>query len=108
MRILHPCHTHPDLQPGGPEVLARSLFRELRDRHGVQGLFLAAVTGTHRERRPGTLLQTVGTAADELLVWLGHFDRFFLSQPDTYGLATLAPLVEDLDPHLVHIHHPLM
>ena len=108
MRILHLCHNHPDLQPGGTEVLARSLFRELRDRHGLQGLFLAAVTGAHRERRPGTMLQTVGTAPDELLVWLGHFDRFFLSQPDTYGLATLAPLIEELAPQIVHIHHPLL
>lgn len=108
MRILHLCHNHPDLQPGGTEVLARGLFRELRDRHGLQGLFLAAVTGAHRERRPGTMLQTIGTAADEFLVWLGHFDRFFLSQPDTYGLATLVPLIEELDPQLVHIHHPLM
>ncbi len=109
MRVLHLCHNHPDLQPGGTEVLARGLFRELRDRHGVEGLFLAAVTGAHRQRRPGTLLQSVGSAADEMLVWLGHFDRFALSQPDTYGLqATLAPMVEALDPDIVHFHHLLL
>lgn len=108
MRILYLCHNHPDLQPGGTEVLARSLFRELRDRHGVEGLFLAAVTGTHRERRPGTMLQAIGDRADEMLVWLGHFDRFFLTQPDTYGLATLAPLIERARPDLVHVHHPLL
>ena len=40
------------------------------------------------------MMLVVGTgAADEMLVWLGHFDRFALSQPDTYGLATLAPLI---------------
>jgi glycosyltransferase involved in cell wall biosynthesis len=108
MRVLHLCHNHPDLQPGGTEVLARGLFRELRDRHGVAGLFLAAVTGAHRPRRPGTLLQSVGDgAADEMLVWLGHFDRFALAQPDTYGLASLAPLVESVDPDIVHFHHLL-
>ncbi|GAA0595014.1 glycosyltransferase family 4 protein [Craurococcus roseus] len=108
MRILHLCHNHPDLQPGGSEVLARGLFRELRDRHGAEGLFLAAVTAAHRQRRPGTLLQAVGGAADEMLVWLGHFDRFALSQPDTYGLAaTLAPLVASVDPDIVHFHHLL-
>ena len=108
MRVLHLCHNHPDLQPGGTEVLARGLFRELRDRHGVEGLFLAAVTGAHRPRRPGTLLQSVGGAADEMLVWLGHFDRFALSQPDTYGLASLAPLVAAVDPDIVHLHHLLL
>ena len=109
MRILHLCHNHPDLQPGGSEVLARGLFRELRDRHGAEGLFLAAVTAAHRQRRPGTLLQsTGGAAADEMLVWLGHFDRFAMSQPDTYGLAaTLAPLAASVDPDIVHFHHLL-
>ena len=108
MRILHLCHNHPDLQPGGTEVLARGLFRELRDRHGCEGLFLAAVTGAHRPRRPGTLLQSVGGAADEMLVWLGHFDRFAMAQPDTYGLASLLPLVAGLDPEIVHVHHLLL
>jgi glycosyltransferase involved in cell wall biosynthesis len=108
MRVLFLSHNHPDLQPGGTEVMARTLFRELRADHGVEGLFLAAVTGAHRERRPGTMLQAVGDQPDELLVWLGHFDRFFLAQPDTYGLATLAPLIEELDPEIVHIHHPLL
>jgi len=108
MRILFLCHNHPALQPGGTEVMARSLFRELRDRHGIEGLFLAAVTSSHRERRPGTILQAVGAVDDEMLVWLGHFDRFFLSQPDTYGLATLASLIEEVAPDVVHVHHPLL
>ena len=98
MRLLFLCHNHPDLQPGGTEVLARSLFRELRDRHGVEGAFLAAVTGAHRERRPGTMLQGINDRPDEMLVWLGHFDRFFLAQPDTYGLASLAPAIAELAP----------
>jgi glycosyltransferase involved in cell wall biosynthesis len=108
MRVLFLCHNHPALQPGGTEVMAHGLFRELRARHGVEGLFLAAVTGAHRERRPGTMLQAVGGAADEMLVWLGHFDRFMLSQPDTYGLASLGPLIEEVAPDVVHVHHPLL
>lgn len=107
MRVLFLCHNHPALQPGGTEVFARGLFRELRDRHGVEGMFLAAVTGAHRERRPGTLLQAIGEAPDEALVWLGHFDRFGLAQPDTYGLASLAPLIARLKPDIVHVHHLL-
>jgi glycosyltransferase involved in cell wall biosynthesis len=107
MRVLFLCHNHPGLQPGGTEVFARGLFRTLRDRHGAEGMFLAAVTGAHRERRPGTLLQGIGDALDEALVWLGHFDRFGLAQPDTYGLASLAPVIESLQPDIVHIHHLL-
>ncbi|MBK1657906.1 glycosyltransferase family 4 protein [Paracraurococcus ruber] len=107
MRVLFLCHNHPSLQAGGTEAFARSLFRELRDRHGVEGMFLAAVTAAHRERRPGTLLQAIGDAADEALLWLGHFDRFNLSQPDSYGLASLAPMIAALKPDVVHVHHLL-
>ena len=92
MRTLFLAHGHPALQPGGTEMLARGLFRTLRDAHGVQGLLLAAAEPAQRAPLPGTLLQPVGGAApdDELLVSLTGFDRFHLAQPDSLGLlATL-------------------
>ena len=108
MRVLIIAHNHPALQPGGTEVVARSLFRELRDRHGAEGLFLAAVSPPLRLRPAGAMLQAVDDHADEMLVWLGHFDRFFLHQPDTFGLAAIAPLIEQAAPELIHLHHPLL
>lgn len=108
MRILFVAHNHPALQPGGSEAFALGLFRALRDRHGAEGLFLAGVTDALRPRRPGTLVQAAGAAPDELLVSLDRFDRFYLSQQDIYGLASLAPLVERLRPDVVHLHHPLL
>ncbi|HZF75247.1 MAG TPA: glycosyltransferase family 4 protein [Acetobacteraceae bacterium] len=110
MRILFLAHGHPVIQPGGTEAVAQSLFRELRNHHGAEGLFLAAADPAGRPAHPGTLLQPVGGAvpSDEMLVSLGRFDRFHLSQPDATGLvATLAPLVERLRPEVIHIHHPL-
>lgn len=107
MRLLVFCHNHPDLQPGGTEVVARGLFRELRNRHGVEGLFLGAVTGQHRERRPGTLFQAAGRQSDEMLVWLSHFDRFHLAQLDTWGLQELGPFVAGFQPDIIHFHHLL-
>lgn len=108
MRILFLAHNHPALQPGGSETFALGLFRTLRDRHGAQGLFLAGVTDALRPRKPGTLIQAAGAAADELLVSLDRFDRFFLSQQDIYGLAELAPLIARQAPEVVHLHHPLL
>ena len=107
MRLLVLCHNHPDLQPGGTEVVARGLFRALRDRHGVEGLFLAAVTQQHRERRPGTLFQSIGRHPDEMLVWLSHFDRFHLSQVDSWGMGELVSFLTDYQPDIVHFHHLL-
>ncbi len=108
MRILVIAHNHPALMPGGTETVARGLFRELRDRHGWEGLFLGAVTDLHRPMHPGTLLGAANGQADEVLVWLGNFERFSLSQPDCYGLASLAPMLQGQDPDVVHIHHKLM
>lgn len=110
LRLLVLAHNHPDLQPGGTEVVARSLFRSLRDGpSGVDGLFLAAVSAAYRDAKPGTLLQAApGGHADEALIRLPHFDRFFLSQIDTHGLAaTLVPLMGQLRPDIIHLHHPL-
>lgn len=110
LRILVLAHNHPDLQPGGTEVVARNLFRFLCDSTpGVEGLFLAAVTASLRDPKPGTLLQGApGGHADEALIRLPDFDRFFLSQIDTHGLvATLGPLMDRLRPDIIHIHHPL-
>lgn len=108
MRILFLTHNHPALQPGGTEAFAHGLFRALRDGCGVGGLFLAGTTAVLRDRRPGTLLQAVGDAADEMLVSLDHFDRFYLSQGDVYGLAALGPMIHRLAPDVVHLHHPLL
>lgn len=110
LRILVLAHNHPDLQPGGTEIVARGLFRQMRRTvPGLDGMFLAATTGAQRDPRPGTLLQAApGGEADEALVWLPHFDRFYLSQIDTQGLAmTLGPLLESVRPDIIHIHHPL-
>ena len=108
MRLLFVAHNHPALQPGGSEAFALALFRALRDRHGAEGLFLAGVTDALRARRPGTIIQAAGAAEDELLVSLDRFDRFYLSQQDIYGLASLAPLVARTDPQVIHLHHPLL
>jgi len=108
MRILFTAHNHPGLQPGGSETFALGLFRCLRDRHGAEGMFLAGVTAALRERKPGTMLQAAGAAADEMLVSLDHFDRFHLSQRDIFGLASLAPMIARLRPDVVHLHHPLL
>jgi glycosyltransferase involved in cell wall biosynthesis len=110
MRALFLVHGHPAVAPGGTEALARGLFRTLRAAHGVEGLLLAACDPGRRAPLPGTLLQPVGGAApdDEMLVSLGGFDRFHLSQPDAVGLvATLGPLLARLRPEVIHLHHLL-
>ncbi|OYY81330.1 MAG: glycosyl transferase, partial [Rhizobiales bacterium 35-66-30] len=107
-RILVVAHNHPDLHPGGTEIFAHDLFKAYQ-RSGVEALFLGATNQLHRDARPGTSFQTVGTANDELLFWAGHFDRFNMSQIDLYGVVPdLVALLEDFRPDIVHLHHLLL
>jgi len=109
MRLLFLCHGHPGLQPGGTETAALALFRALRERSDVEGMFVAGVSAVHRGASPGTPFQTVGAATDELLLRTEAFDRFFVSQTDLYGVgAEFRRLVRELQPDIVHMHHPLL
>lgn len=107
-RVLVVAHNHPELHPGGGEIFAYDLFSAYK-RAGVQALFLAATNQIHRQPRPGTSFQAVGTASDEVLLWAGHFDRFQMSQTDTYGVVPhVTELLETFRPDVVHLHHLLL
>jgi glycosyltransferase involved in cell wall biosynthesis len=107
-RILVAAHNHPALHPGGTEIFAHDLFRAYQ-RAGHEALFLGATNQIHREIRPGTSFQGLGPAGDEILLWSGHFDRFFMSQVDIYGVVPdLVELLRDFRPDVVHLHHLLL
>lgn len=107
-RILVAAHNHPALHPGGTEIFAHDLFRAYQQA-GHEALFLGATNQTHRQVRPGTSFQAIGPEGDEVLLWSGHFDRFFMSQIDLYGVVPdLTELLRDFRPDVVHIHHLLL
>ena len=105
MRVMYLLHAHPNLQAGGTEIFARDLFRTLRARD-IDGVFIAGTAAHQRPPSPGTPFQAAGVAPDELLIWTGGFDPFFLSQIDLHGMSrALAELLTQQQPDLVHIHH---
>ncbi len=109
LRVLTICHNHPSLHPGGTEIFAYDLFREMKRDDGIDALFLACTNQVHRERRPGTAFQTIGRSADEIVLWAGHFDRFFQSQVDLHGIVPeLSDLLVTFAPDVVHFHHSLL
>lgn len=108
MKVLVAAHNHPALHPGGTEIFAHDLFRAYQ-RAGCEALFLGATNHIHREARPGTSFQSIGTNGDEILLWSGHFDRFFMSQVDLYGIVPdIVELLRDFRPDIVHLHHLLL
>lgn len=108
MRVLVAAHNHPSLHPGGTEIFAHDLFRAYQ-RAGCEALFLGATNNIHREARPGTSFQSIGNGGDEILIWSGHFDRFYMSQIDLYGIVPdIVELLRDFRPDVVHLHHLLL
>jgi glycosyltransferase involved in cell wall biosynthesis len=109
LRILFICHSHPSFGPGGTEIFSHQLFREMRERPGVQAMFLACTSDLQRERKPGTIFQTIGRSSDEMVMWAGHFDRFYQSQTDLHAVVPeLGNLLRSFAPDVVHIHHSLL
>lgn len=108
-KVLFVCHNHPDLHPGGTEIFSHGLFRELKAGHGIEAIYLACAGRAHRGRLPGTMLQAIGRAPDELLLWTGHFDPFMLSQIDLHGvMPEFDGILKTFRPDIVHFHHVLL
>jgi glycosyltransferase involved in cell wall biosynthesis len=109
LRILFVCHNHPELHPGGTEIFTHQLFHEMKRRTDVTALFVGCTNDLHRERKPGTLFQTIGRSSDELILWAGHFDRFYQSQTDLHAIVPeLRNLLQAFAPDIVHFHHSLL
>lgn len=105
-RILFICHGHPSLVPGGTELVAHDLFRTIRDKGEAETMFLGCVSRLHRPSRPEIGFQAVGGARDEMLLWVGGFDRFMLGHTDTAPVAkSLTELLSSFRPEVVHFHH---
>lgn len=105
-RILYLCHGHPALVPGGTETVAHDLFRAVRERRDCEAMFIGCVSPLHREARPESRLQAIGRSADELLLWVGAFDRFSIAQAETRGFAeAMGELLTSFRPDIVHFHH---
>ncbi|MBV5324947.1 MAG: glycosyl transferase, partial [Rhodospirillaceae bacterium] len=109
LKVLHLCHNHPALHPGGTEIFALDLHRQLNAGGEVDGLFIGCVDQNHRRQRPGTVFQGIGPNSNEMLMWTGHFDGFYLSQIDLHGIVPeLTDLLVNLKPDIVHFHHILL
>ncbi len=105
-RVLFICHGHPDLVPGGTEMVAHDLFRTIRDQGHAETMFLGCVSRLHRPARPWAGFQAIGRSRDELLLWVGGFDRFMLGHTETAGFVqSLAELLASFRPDIVHFHH---
>jgi glycosyltransferase involved in cell wall biosynthesis len=102
-RILIVTHGHPDLNPGGAEIAAYAIFKELKQRAGVEPFFLAWAGG-QGSRHGGTPFSALPGRTDEILFSTDSFDHFLFSQP-TDIIDQFATLLRRLAPDIIHLHH---
>ncbi len=105
-RILFVCHGHPDLVPGGTEILAHDLCRAIQDAGYADTRYLGCVTRLHRPFRPESRLQTIDGATADMLLWVGGYDPFAMAQTDLDGFVrTMRDVLTTTQPDIVHFHH---
>lgn len=105
-RVLFVCHGHPDLVPGGTEMLAHDLCRVVRETGYADTFFLGCVTRLHRAFRPESRLQTINADASDMLLWVGGYDPFAMAQTDLDGFVrTMQEVLTATRPDVVHFHH---
>jgi glycosyltransferase involved in cell wall biosynthesis len=105
-RVLFICHGHPDLVPGGTEMLAHDLCRAVRKAGYAETFFLGCVTRLHRAFRPESRLQTINADASDMLLWVGGYDPFAMAQTDLDGFVrTMREVLSVVRPDVVHFHH---
>jgi glycosyltransferase involved in cell wall biosynthesis len=106
--ILVMAHNHPAFFPGGGEILAYDIFKEIKALKRYQINFLAATGSISRKAHNGTALLGMEGADDEFLFFNDAFDYLMQSnlRPEVL-LDEFAYLLTELKPDIVHMHHIL-
>jgi glycosyltransferase involved in cell wall biosynthesis len=106
-RVLQIAHNHPNYSPGGTELTALALHHHAL-KLGMDSWFLGATEKLHLTPNLGTQMVAITPDNRECAIFTWVFDRFQLSQPDSYGfLWELRNYLNDIKPDIVHIHHLL-
>ena len=105
MRVLVIAHGHPDIYPGGSEIVARALAQALRGLPGTDSRFLVVLPGAE-EVHGGTGFSSYDGDPNEPLFTAGGFDEFSLGQQSIAHLThPFAAFLEAYRPDVVHFQH---
>ncbi len=104
--LLIVAHNHPLFFPGGAEIVAYDLFKEIRQQPGYTPFFLAAAAGVNRKSHEGTPFQSLVDAPDEVLFWGDDYDYFYHSQKNLNCMyVDFKRFLQELQPDIIHFHH---
>ena len=102
--ILIVAHAHPELSPGGAEIVAYRLFEELRRQRDRTVHFLAA-TDDPTSVGPRAAFSAFRGREDETLFFSNAVDNFVFSQKSQTAINAFAQVLERIKPGIIHFHH---
>jgi glycosyltransferase involved in cell wall biosynthesis len=101
--IVVVAHGHPELSPGGAEIVAYRLFDGLRRRNGVRAFFLAGADDPIQIAPDG--LRAYHGRDDEFLFPATTTDNFEFSQKSQKTIESFIRFLERTRPDIIHFHH---
>ena len=102
--VLIVAHAHPELSPGGAEIVAYRLFEELRRQNDVAVRFLAATDDPAAIERRAAFSAFQGRP-DEMLFLSNSVDNFLFSQSSEAAIDAFSQVLEQIKPDIIHFHH---
>src|ERR1700733_5878382 len=102
--VLIVAHAHPELSPGGAEIIAYRLFDEIRRRPAMTAHFLAG-TDDPAAFEPGAAFSAFRGRTDETLFLSKATDAFIFSQKSEKVIEAFTRVLERTKPDIIHFHH---
>jgi len=100
---------HPELVRGGAQQIAYELFLGLRQRAGMQAVFLAAIDQSHPAYyKAGACITGFDGRPDEYLFLSRTYDYWWHKTADARLLEHYADFLREVRPDVVHFHHFLL
>ncbi len=107
-KILVIAHNHPAFFPGGGEIMAYDVFKQMRTTAGYSAIFLAATGSISRKAHNGTAFLGMDGVDDEYLFYNDAFNYLNQSNMQLDILNNeFADFLAEIKPDIIHMHHIL-
>lgn len=104
--VLIVAHGHPHLAPGGGEIVAHELYRELQRQPGLEAHYLGAMMPQFGLPHCGSALIPANDDPRQTLYWSDRYNFFLMAQDNlSLMLEEFGRYLDHVRPDVVHFHH---
>lgn len=104
--VLIVAHGHPHLAPGGGEIVAHELYRELQRYPSLEAHYLGAMIPQFGLPHHGSALMPANDDPHQTLYWSDGYNFFLVAQDNLpLMLEEFGRYLDHVRPDVVHFHH---